>query len=227
MSKKTIFLLEDESSIQQLIHYNLTEVGYNVKLFAMGSELFKELTISIPDLLLLDIMLPDTDGYNVLTKLKTDSRYKEIPVIMLTAKKDEFDKVLGLEMGCEDYITKPFSIRELAARIKVVLKRVTKTTIPVKSILKYKDLSLDTRKHEIYKNDELIKLPLKEFKILELLMSNPGMVFTRSILLEKIWGFDYYGETRTVDVHIRYLRTHIQDNGQYIETIRGIGYKLF
>lgn len=225
---KTIFLLEDEKNIQQLIKYNLESSGYEVSFFSTGKELFEAFNKSVPSLLLLDIMLPDTDGYQVLTKMKTDVRLKNIPVIMLTAKKEEFDKVLGLEMGCEDYITKPFSIRELIARIKVVLRRNESSSIEKPVILEYKDLKLDIMKHELYKNGELIKLPLKEFLLLEALMENQGMVFSRNQLLEKIWGFDFFGETRTVDVHIRYLRIHIGDeNGRYIETVRGIGYKLY
>ncbi|MBN2853176.1 MAG: response regulator transcription factor [Clostridia bacterium] len=227
MKKKTVYVLEDEKNIQQLIKFNLENNGYDVFCFSTGKEFFLGLSRIIPSIILLDIMLPDTDGYVILSRLKSDPHYHGIPVIMITAKKEEFDKVLGLEMGSDDYITKPFSVKELLARVKVVLRRTENISIYPTGKIEYKDLVMDIDKHEFYRNNQLIKLSMKEFSLLEIFLRNPGKVYTRNQLLEQIWGFDYFGESRTVDVHIRYLRMHIGDeNGRYIETIRGMGYKL-
>lgn len=233
MKKKLIYVLEDEKNIQQLIKYNLESSGFSVKCFDTGTKFFGEIKNEICDLLLLDIMLPDTDGYDVLAKLKLNSEYKNIPVIMLTAKNEEFDKILGLEMGSDDYITKPFSVREMTSRIKAVLRRSSRHEVPLMtettSVINFKGIQIDSEKHSVFKDGKLLALSLKEYKLLELLISEPGKVFTRDILLDKIWGYDYYGETRTVDVHIRYLRQRLNDNGpdfKYIETVRGIGYKF-
>lgn len=233
MKKKLIYVLEDEKNIQQLIKYNLESSGFSVKCFDTGTKFFGEIKNEICDLLLLDIMLPDTDGYDVLAKLKLNSEYKNIPVIMLTAKNEEFDKILGLEMGSDDYITKPFSVREMTSRIKAVLRRSSRHEVPLMtettSVINFKGIQIDSEKHSVFKDGKLLALSLKEYKLLELLISEPGKVFTRDILLDKIWGYDYYGETRTVDVHIRYLRRRLDDNGpdfKYIETVRGIGYKF-
>jgi len=233
MKNKLIYVLEDEKNIQQLIKYNLESSGFNVKCFDTGSQFFEEIGKEICDLLLLDIMLPDTDGYNVLAKLKLNSSYINIPVIMLTAKNEELDKILGLEMGSDDYITKPFSVREMTSRIKAVLRRSSRQEInPMtepSALITFKGIEINSENHSVFKDGKQLTLPLKEYKLLELLMSEPGKVFTRSILLDKIWGYDFYGETRTVDVHIRYLRRRLNDNGpdfKYIETVRGLGYKF-
>ncbi len=233
MKKKMIFVLEDEKNIQHLIKYNLESSGYEVICFSTGFEFLKFLKENTCDLILLDIMLPDTDGFDILSKLKRNGKNSQIPVIMLTAKKEELDKILGLEMGADDYITKPFSVRELTSRIKAVLRRsmqnlpddnqVSGNEIRNLDIVMYKD------KHQVFKSGSLIDLSLKEYQLLETLMSDPGKVFTRDVLLNKIWGYDYYGETRTIDVHIRYIRRKLGDNGpefKYIDTVRGIGYKF-
>lgn len=227
MIKKTIYVLEDEKNIQQLIRFNLENHDYKVYCFTTGKELFINLLNTIPDLLLLDIMLPDTDGYQVLTKLKSQIDYKNIPVIMLTAKNEEFDKVLGLDMGCEDYITKPFSIKELIARIKVVLRRIPNSQDLSYNIFTFLDLEIDISKHEFKKGSNIVELPLKQFRLLEIFIKNPKRVFSRSSLLEQVWGYDYIGETRTVDVHINHLRNNISNNkDEYIQTVIGVGYKL-
>jgi len=229
MSKELIFAVEDESHIQQLIKYNLEANGYKVLTFESGESLLNEVKNTIPDLFMLDIMLPGMDGLEVCRQLRQNPRTKNVPIIILTAKSEEFDKVLGLELGADDYITKPFSVRELLARVKAMFRRVNISTPDESEIIRHGDISIDCTRREVYKQSELIEMPLKEFELLKILVQNKGKVLSREVLLEKIWGFDYYGETRTVDVHIRYLRQKIEDddnNPIYIETIRGIGYKF-
>ncbi len=229
MPKELIFALEDETHIQQLIKYNLEANGYHVVTFESGEALLKEYKNTIPDLFILDIMLPGIDGLEVCRQLRSDMRSKNVPIIMLTAKSEEFDKVLGLELGADDYMTKPFSVRELVARVKAIFRRVNSSISTEMDIIKYGDITIDCTRREVYKGEKLLEMPLKEFELLKLLILNKGKVLSRELLLEKIWGFDYYGETRTVDVHVRYLRQKIEDddsNPQYIETIRGIGYKF-
>ena len=233
MNKKTIYVLEDEKNIQHLIKYNLESSGFIVKCFSTGSDFFRQMDEAPCDLILLDIMLPDTDGLDVLARLRLKTEFSRIPVIMLTAKKEEFDKVLGLEMGADDYITKPFSVRELTSRIKAVLRRTSSPAAigeeSLQTLLKCRDIEIHGDRHQVFKSGKLLSLSLKEYMLLELLISNPGKVFTRENLLNNIWGYDYYGETRTVDVHIRYLRRKLDDNGpdfKYIDTVRGLGYKF-
>lgn len=229
MSKELIFAVDDEVHIQQLIKYNLEANGYKVLTFESGESLLNEVKTTIPDLFILDIMLPGIDGLEVCRQLRQNSRSKNVPVIMLTAKGEEFDRVLGLELGADDYITKPFSVRELTARVKAIFRRVN-TFLPAEvEIIKHGDITIDCTRREVYKNGTLVEMPLKEFELLKLLILNKGKVLSRELLLEKIWGFDYYGETRTVDVHIRYLRQKIEyddSNPTYIETVRGIGYRF-
>jgi two-component system alkaline phosphatase synthesis response regulator PhoP len=229
MSKELIFAVEDEANIQQLIKYNLEANGYKVITFDTGEQLLEECKSNVPNLFLLDIMLPGIDGLEVCRQLRQNIGTKTIPVIILTAKNEEFDKVLGLELGADDYITKPFSVRELVARVKALFRRVHITLENNSEIISYGNITIDCTRREVFKDDKLLDLALKEFELLKLLIMNKGIVLSREILLEKIWGFDYYGETRTVDVHIRYLRQKIEDNDSnpvYIETIRGIGYRF-
>ncbi|MEG1462377.1 MAG: response regulator transcription factor, partial [Anaerorhabdus sp.] len=167
------------------------------------------------------LMLPDMNGLDI---CKTVTTTYSIPIIMLTAKSDTIDKVLGLELGADDYITKPFGIMELVARIKAVLRRMEKPTSS--KTITFKDLTIDTQRHFVLLGDQRITLTLKEFELLKLLMENQGIVLTRDQLLEQIWGYDYYGETRTVDVHIRTLRSKLEHASDYIETIRGVGYRM-
>ncbi|MDP4180063.1 MAG: response regulator transcription factor [Bacillota bacterium] len=229
MSKQIIFTVEDEAHIQQLIKYNLEANGYKVLTFDTGEQLLEECKRTVPDLFLLDIMLPGVDGLEVCRQLRQNLQTKSIPVIILTAKNEEFDKVLGLELGADDYITKPFSVRELVARVKALFRRVNLSNQNDSEIISYGNITIDCSRREVFKDNKLLDLPLKEFELLKLLILNRGKVLSREILLEKVWGFDYYGETRTVDVHIRYLRQKIEDddsNPVYIETIRGIGYRF-
>ncbi len=229
MSKELIFAVEDENHIQQLIKYNLEASGYKVLTFESGESLLNECKNTTPDLFILDIMLPGIDGLEVCRNLRQNTRTKGIPIIMLTAKSEEFDTVLGLELGADDYMTKPFSVRELIARVKAIFRRVNIPSVEETEIIKHGDISIDCTRREVYKQGRLLELPLKEFELLKMLITNKGKVLSRELLLEKIWGFDYYGETRTVDVHIRYLRQKIEDddnNPVYIETIRGVGYRF-
>ncbi len=229
MSKQVIYIVEDDLHIQQLIKYNLDANGFKVSVFDSGEELLSHCSDNTPDLFILDIMLPGIDGLEVCRNLKQNSSTKNIPIIMLTAKSEEFDKVLGLELGADDYITKPFSIREMLARVKALFRRVHTVSEPNQDIISHGDITIDCTRREVYKGEKLIEMPLKEFELLKMLMTNKGKVLSREHLLDKIWGFDYYGETRTVDVHIRYLRQKIEDNDEspeLIETIRGIGYKF-
>jgi len=229
MSKELIFAVEDEVHIQQLVKYNLESNGYKVITFESGEDLLNECKNTIPDLFILDIMLPGIDGLEVCRQLRQNTRTKNVPIIMLTAKGEEFDKVLGLELGADDYLTKPFSVRELIARVKAIFRRVNNSIPAENEIVKHGEISIDSTRREVYKNGKPVEMPLKEFELLKMLVLNKGRVLSRELLLEKIWGFDYYGETRTVDVHIRYLRQKIEDddsNPIYIETVRGIGYRF-
>ncbi|NSW89839.1 MAG: response regulator transcription factor [Firmicutes bacterium] len=231
MEKELIYILEDDIHIQQLIKYNLELNGYRVSLFDKGEDLLKEIETSLPGLFILDIMLPGIDGLEVCKIIRKNKRTAGIPVIMLTAKSEEFDKVLGLELGADDYITKPFSVRELTARVRAVLRRVNNVSEgeSSESVIKYKDICIYPERREVYKGGKLLDMTLKEFELLKILLVNKGKVLSRDFLLDKVWGFDYYGETRTVDVHIRYLRQKIEDddaNPEYIETVRGIGYRF-
>lgn len=215
-----IYVVEDDKSIRNLVSYALTEKGYAVKTFEDGRSIAQEIRKNTCELLLLDLMLPGKDGVSILKELR---EFSDLPVIILTAKTDEFDKVMGLESGADDYITKPFSILELLSRVKAILRRVNKTDT---DHLTYKNLSINTKKRSVKVNGEKIDLTYKEFEMLNLFMNNLGNVITRDDFLLKIWGYDYQGETRTVDVHIASLRSKLKDAGKYISTVRNLGYKF-
>lgn len=225
-----VLVIDDEMHIVELLKFNLEVSNYEVSYSYDGFDGFIKAKEVKPDLILLDWMLPNISGIDVLRKIRSDKDLKNIPVIMLTAKNMENDKVEGLEVGADDYITKPFSIKELLARVSSVLRRYNLTsTGEENNILTTGNLKLDLSKHEVTKGSEKIELTLKEFELLKLLIQNKGKVLSRNYLLDKIWGYEYYGETRTVDVHIRYLRKKIEDEDKsekYIETIRGVGYKI-
>lgn len=227
MSKTKILIIEDEVNIIELLRYNLEANGYSVEFATDGLKGLEYVKTYQPHLLLLDLMLPGLDGVEVCKKMKQSELTEQIPIIMLTAKSTETDKVLGLEIGADDYLTKPFSIRELLARIKVVLKRTQTVSRSKETVYKVNDLLLDCDKHEVKMGNTDIQLTFKEFELLKLLVENRGRVLTRDQLLDEIWGYEYYGETRTVDVHIRHLRKKLNDTeSHYIETIRGVGYKM-
>lgn len=229
MPKQLIFAVDDEIHIQQLLKYNLEAEGFKAITFDSAEALLEEVRSTLPDLFILDLMLPGIDGLNLLRQIRENPRTKTIPVIMLTAKSEEFDKVLGLELGADDYLTKPFSVRELIARVKAVLRRLSTPVASENETLTHGDIVMDLDRHEVYKKGKLIEMPFKEFELLKTLLLNKGKVLSREMLLDKVWGYDYYGETRTVDVHIRYIRQKIEDddsNPTYIETVRGLGYRL-
>lgn len=227
MAGEKILVVDDEEHIIQLIKFNLEKNGYKVISANNGVDGLKAARSEMPQLVLLDLMLPLLDGYDVCREIRRDNNISNLPVIMITAKGEELDKILGLELGADDYITKPFSVRELMARVKAVLRR-TKIEYNDK-VYKFGDITINFQKHEVIKDDEKIELTLKEFELLQVLIKNKGRVMTRDFLLDKIWGYEYIGETRTVDVHIRHLRQKIEEddkNPKYIETIRGIGYRF-
>jgi len=216
--------VEDDSNIRELVVYTLNSTGFETRGFENGSAFMKELAFETPDLILLDIMLPGEDGLSILRKLKASSRTRKIPVIMMTAKGAEYDIVIGLDAGADDYVTKPFGMMELVSRIKAVLRR----TQPEKAAEIYEigSIKIDLDKHEVSINGEQIILTLKEFELLKRLMQNRDIVLTRNRLLEEIWGYDFEGETRTLDVHIRSLRQKLGSAGEMIQTVRGVGYRL-
>lgn len=227
MAEEKILIVDDEEHILELIKFNLESKGYKVITAANGIDALKIAKSEQPNLILLDLMIPGIDGYDVCKEVRRENSISDTPIIMITAKSEELDKILGLELGADDYITKPFSIRELLARVKAVLRR---TTIqPVDKSFKFGNVVVDFEKHEVTKEGKKIELTLKEFELLEILIKNKGRVMTRDFLLDKIWGYEYIGETRTVDVHIRHLRQKVEDDDkspQYVETIRGIGYRF-
>ncbi|MGN0627864.1 MAG: response regulator transcription factor [Oscillospiraceae bacterium] len=219
-----IFCVEDDSSIRDLMIYTLKASGFEAEGFADGGALFEALKTQKPRLIMLDVMLPGEDGISVLKKLRSKSSTADIPVIMATAKTTEYDKVLGLDSGADDYLSKPFGMMEMVSRIKAVLRRTEpKSEARTLSLGK---ISVNLAEHTVISDGERVQLTLKEFDMLCLLMENPGRVYTRDQLLSKIWESDYAGETRTVDVHIGTLRTKLGKCGEYIETVRGVGYKM-
>ena len=219
-----IFCVEDDASIRELIVYTLKNTGYDADGMQDGGELTRKLKTILPELILLDIMLPGEDGITILKRLKSSPSTKDLPVILVTAKGTEYDKVLGLDLGADDYIAKPFGMMELLSRIKAVLRRSNSKKETTEK--KIGDIILNTEKHSVEVNNENILLTLKEFELLSCLMENEGLVMTRDKLLTKIWGYDFDGETRTVDVHIRTLRQKLGSAGDLIETVRGIGYRI-
>ncbi|RLC58046.1 MAG: two-component system response regulator [Candidatus Cloacimonadota bacterium] len=224
--KKLIAILDDEPDILNLVSINLERSGFETAKFEIADELSKFLEKKIPDLIILDLMLPDADGFDVCKDLKKDERFASIPIIMLTAKGDETDRILGLEFGADDYVVKPFSPRELVARVKAVLRR-GKVKEEAKKIIEIgRNLRIDLQKYEVYLNDKKLNLTSTEFKIIKLLATRKGWVYSRNQILDHLWGNDKIVVDRTVDVHIRNLRTKLGPAGKYIKNIRSIGYKI-
>ena len=217
-----IYLLEDDESIVKFVIYALNQTGFEAHGFLKPSEFKRAVENKMPELCLLDIMLPEEDGISVLKWLRSRAETAELPVFMLTAKASEYDKVAGLDSGADDYIAKPFGTMELISRIKALLRR-TKTADKVYCA---GDVILNPKSHTVTAKGEAVALTLKEFEMLRLMLKNRGTVFSRDRLLEEIWGYDYDGENRTVDVHIKTLRTKLGDSGAVIETVRGVGYKI-
>ena len=216
-----VIIVEDDDSIRELISYALTSSGFNVKSMESADKLYDELNKEIPSLIILDIMLPGEDGISILKKINSD--YKKIPVIIVSAKGSEMDKIKALDTGADDYITKPFSVLELVSRVKAVLRRCEKDK---NDIIKIKDITIDLNRRKVLVGDEDIILTYKEFELLIFLANNKGYVLSRDKIVETIWGFEFSGESRTVDMHIKTLRKKLKDSGSIIKTIRNVGYKI-
>lgn len=221
---ETIYIVEDDINIREIERYALKNSGYEVEEFDRGSDFFKRLEINMPSLVILDIMLPDQDGMDILVKLRSDKRTEKLPVIMVTAKTTEIDKVKGLDSGADDYITKPFGVMELISRVKALLRRAG-NVVP-DSHLRYGDILVDNDKHAVTVCGNLCELTYKEFELLKYLIMNRGMVLSRDKLMSQVWGFDYEGETRTVDAHVKTLRQKLGEAGTCIKTIRNVGYMV-
>lgn len=219
-----IYCLEDERNIRELIVYTLESSGFHAAGFSNSTDFFAAVANEKPELILLDIMLPKESGLTVLQKLKDSMVTKDIPVIMVTARGSEFDKVTGLNMGADDYIAKPFGMMEFIARVRAVLRRggIKESS----NVLEYKSLVINPEKHEVLADGTAVTLTLKEFELLKYLIENKDIVVTRNQILGHVWGYDFDGETRTVDVHIRTLRQKLGECGRYIETVRGVGYRI-
>ncbi|HYH02935.1 MAG TPA: response regulator transcription factor [Bacillota bacterium] len=225
----TIAIIEDESNIVELVKYNLDREGYHTISANNGKKGLELVRQELPDLVILDLMMPEMDGITVCKQLRSDSQTKNIPIIILTAKSEEADRVLGLEMGADDYVTKPFSPRELVARVRAVLRRSGNVGEEEVEIIEIGDIKMDLRQHLARVRNEEVELTPKEFDFLKLLLLNPGRAFTREFLLEHLWGYEYFGDTRTVDVHVRRLRQKIETDPAdpiYLETVRGVGYRF-
>lgn len=219
-----IFYVEDDNSIRELVLYTLRNSGLEAEGFTSGKEFFDAIKKTMPSLVLLDIMLPDEDGIEILKKLREDTATRKVPVIMVTAKGTEYDKVIGLDLGADDYISKPFGMMELVSRVKAVLRRTVGEDNS--KIYSYENVKMNLKSHVVTVSGESIDLTYKEFELLHLLMENTGNVVTRTMILEKIWGYDIVDVTRTVDVHIRTLRRKLGENGAIIQTVKGVGYRV-
>lgn len=232
MESPKVLVVDDETHIVELVKFNLEKEGYRVVVSYDGLSALEMVKSEQPDLVILDIMLPSMDGFEVCKALKQNPEYNSIPIIMLTAKGEELDTILGLEMGADDYIKKPFSPREMVARVKARLRaiKILEASKAIgKKALVFKDLIVVPEKYEAFLGEEKMELTPKEFELLRLFVSYQGKVFTREVLLEKVWGYEFSGDTRTVDVHIRHLRQKLNDDSSYpnyIETVRGVGYRF-
>ena len=219
-----IWCVDDDNTIRDIEVYTLTQTGFEAKGFADGISMLEALKTEKPELIVLDIMLPDKDGVAILKEIRINPETRKIPVIMATAKGTEMDKIQGLDTGADDYLVKPFGVMEMVSRIKAVLRRCEPDE--KEEVLSIGEITLSDKEHLVTVNGEKVVLTFKEFEILKLFMSNPGIVFSRDKLLSKVWGIDYLGESRTVDVHIKTLRQKLGDAGALIETVIGVGYKM-
>lgn len=220
-----IYVVEDDINIQEIETFALSNAGYQVRGFITAQEFMESMDSVLPDLVLLDVMLPDEDGLSVLKKLRSNPETKSIPVIMVTAKTTELDKVKGLDMGADDYVTKPFGVMELISRVKAMLRRMAGEGSQEK-ILRHGEIVLDREKHTVHVEGERCELTYKEYELLKLLMANAGAVTTRELILDKVWGVDFEGESRTLDMHIKTLRQKLKSQGSLIKTVRNVGYIL-
>ncbi len=217
-----IYVVEDDKSIQEIETFALTSTGYETKGFDNAASFYEAMKLQIPALILLDIMLPDEDGLTILKKLRCQEKTQNIPVIMVTAKTTEIDKVKGLDSGADDYMTKPFGVMELISRVKAVMRRFKVEEKP--PVLKIGGIEMDTHKHAVSVNGEVCELTYKEYGLLKLLMTNVGIATTRQVILDKVWGTDFEGESRTLDMHIKTLRQKLKEEGSRIKTVRNVGY---
>lgn len=224
-----VYIADDELNIRKIVAFGLKDSGFSTAEFADGNALLNAVAQRRPDAIVLDWMMPPPDGLAVCRALRTKEETRSIPVLMLTARGEEIDRVLGLEIGADDYIVKPFSIKELCARVRAVLRRAAPQAEPAEKHLEHGNLRVDIERHSVTKGDTPIELTAKEFDLLVMLMRNKGKVLTRDTLLDKVWGVEYFGDTRTVDVHVRYLRQKVEDvpdSPTLIQTVRGVGYKF-
>ena len=226
MPKEKILVVDDEEDILELVRYNLTKDGFSVFCASTGEEGLNAAKFKLPDLIILDLMLPGIDGLDVTRRLKSEENTKNIPIVMLTAKGEEADIVTGLELGADDYISKPFSPRILTARVKAVLRRKLKPANTEEEIIEINDIKIHIGRHEVMVNDESVQLTFTEFGILNFLVKRPGWVFTRSQIVDAVKGDDYFVTDRAVDVQIVGLRKKLGTAGKYIETVRGVGYRF-
>lgn len=222
-NNQLVYIVEDDTSIRELEMYALKNANFSVVGFEEGTSFLKELDKKIPDIILLDIMLPQGDGLKLLSQIRNTAQYSNIPVIMVTAKTSEIDAVKGLDMGADDYIAKPFGVMELVSRVKAILRRTEKKARPV---LAYKNIELDEGRHTVLVNKSEVELTYKEYEILKHLIRNRGIVLSRDRLMEIVWGYNFEQGNRTVDVHIQSLRKKLGDAGEHIKTIRNVGYKV-
>ena len=221
----TIYVVEDDNDILEIETFALKNSNYEVKGFTNAKDFYAAVEDKVPSLAVLDVMLPDEDGLQIVQKLRHNPRAAHIPIIMVTARTTEIDKVKGLDMGADDYLTKPFGVMELIARVRALLRRSSEGR-EEKKILSLDELSMDDEKHAVYVNDKTCELTFKEYELLKMFLDNVGIVLTRENIMNRIWGTDYSGETRTVDMHIKTLRQKLGDTGNRIKTIRNVGYKL-
>lgn len=220
-----IYVVEDDKSIQEIESYALTNAGYRVEGFETAKDFYQAMESELPDLILLDIMLPDEDGLSIVKKLRSCRETVPVPIIMVTAKTTELDKVKGLDIGADDYMTKPFGVMELISRVKAMLRRSAKPEEKEK-VLKFGRVALDREKHAVYVGDRPVELTYKEYELLKLLLINAGIVTTREVILDRVWGTDFEGESRTLDMHMKTLRQKLGEAGGMIKTVRNVGYIL-
>ena len=216
--------MEDDNNISEIESFALKNSGYITEVFETGKIFFKHLQNKKPDIVLLDIMLPDMDGLEILKKMKNTPDYKKIPVILVTAKTTEIDKVKGLDLGADDYISKPFGIMELISRVKALLRRTL--NLEEEKVLSYESVVMDVEKRAVYVNNDAVELTYKEFELLKLLLQNSGIVLRREVIMDRVWGTEFEGESRTLDMHIKTLRQKLGDGGAIIKTIRNVGYEI-
>lgn len=219
-----IYIVEDDTNIREIEVFALKNSGYTVEDFECAKDFYKRIGAKVPNLILLDIMLPDEDGLSIVKKLRAMPETKKVPIIMVTAKTTELDKVKGLDIGADDYLTKPFGIMELISRVKALLRR--SMDVVNDKFLSLGDIFLDGEKHAVYVKDEACELTYKEYELLKLLMQNAGIVLPRDVIMERVWGIDFEGESRTLDMHIKTLRQKLRESGSMIKTARNVGYMI-